>query len=176
MEKLLLHTCCAPCSAAVIDELKDKYDLLVYFYNPNIHPIEEYDKRKQELVRLCKEWGVKMIDADYEIEKWDEAILGSENEPEGGARCKKCFYLRLEKVAKFAKDNDFFIFATTLTSGRNKLAAVIHPIAEGLASKYGLKFLTEDWKKDGRQEKGRRIVEDLGIYRQNYCGCRFSQR
>ncbi|HAT03258.1 MAG TPA: recombinase [Candidatus Magasanikbacteria bacterium] len=171
MKKFLLHTCCAPCSIAIIDELQSQYDLTVFFYNPNIHPEEEYMKRKAEVVKVCQEWGVKMVDMDYEVEKWQDVTKGFEKEPEGGVRCSKCFALRLEKTAQYAADNNFEIYSTSLTSGRNKKADVIFPLGEFFGNKYGIEFLAEDWKKGGRQERGRKMVEEKGIYRQNYCGC-----
>jgi predicted adenine nucleotide alpha hydrolase (AANH) superfamily ATPase len=224
MNKCLLHVCCAPCSIAVIDELKDLYDLTVYFYNPNIYPEVEYLKRKAEVVRMIEGFNngviaspqgetipqnsessgiatsstsrrtprndnschpelvsgspciveIKFVDADYETEKWDKHIAGLENEPEGGARCASCFAMRLQKSGEYASKNSFDIFATTLTSGRNKKADVIHPLGSAIAKKFGLKFLDIDWKKGGRQEKGRRMVKDRGIYRQEYCGCKYS--
>jgi len=174
MEKFLLHTCCAPCSIAVIDELKDKFALTVFFYNPNIFPEEEYLKRKNEVIKVCNEWNVPMIDWDYEQERWNEEIRGLEGEPEGGARCAKCFALRINTAAQYAQDNGFEYFSTTLTSGRNKSAAVIFPIAENAAKKFSVKFYAEDWKAGGRQEKGRKMGNDRGIYRQNYCGCKYS--
>jgi len=174
MQKLLLHVCCAPCSVAVIDELKKFYDLTVYFYNPNIYPQEEYLKRKAEVVKICQEWKIPMVDADYEIQKWEKSVKGMENEPEGGSRCHACFAMRLQKAGECASKNGFEIFATTLTSGRNKKADVIHPLGTKIAEKFSLKFLDVDWKKGGRQEKGRKMVKDRRIYRQKYCGCRFS--
>ncbi|PIZ94425.1 MAG: hypothetical protein COX81_03620 [Candidatus Magasanikbacteria bacterium CG_4_10_14_0_2_um_filter_37_12] len=189
MKKLLLHTCCAPCSIVIIDELKSQYDLTVFFFNPNIHPVEEYLKRKKEVIRVCKEWDVKIIDMekisssspsrgeliDYGQEEWSEAIKGFEDEPEGGLRCPKCFYLRLHKSVEYSKENNFDIFSTTLTSGRNKKIEIIGGICERLGEKYGIKFLAEDWKKGGRQEKGKKMVEERGIYRQDYCGCVYSR-
>jgi len=171
MKKCLLHVCCAPCSVAVIDELKDLYNLTVYFYNPNIFPEAEYLKRKIEVVKICDEWKIPMMDADYEIEKWADVTKGLENEPEGGRRCFGCFKLRLNKVGEYASKNGFDIFATTLTSGRNKKAEIIHPLGKKIAEKFGLKFLDIDWKTGGRQEKGRKMVEDREMYRQDYCGC-----
>ncbi|KKQ28243.1 MAG: hypothetical protein US42_C0001G0094 [Candidatus Magasanikbacteria bacterium GW2011_GWC2_37_14] len=189
--KFLLHTCCAPCSIAVIDELKSKYQLTVFFYNPNIYPEVEYLKRKNEVVKVCKEWGVEMVDRDdasatppvpplgkrginYDQDKWQTEVRGLENEPEGGARCAKCFKLRLEKTAQYAKENNFEIFCTTLTSGRNKKAEVINTIGKMLGEKYGVKFFETDWKKEGRQEKGRKMIDERNIYRQGYCGCAYS--
>jgi len=174
MEKFLLHTCCAPCSIAVIDELKNQFDLTVFFYNPNIFPKEEYIKRKNEVIKICNEWDIKMIDWDYEIEKWEKAIAGKENEPEGGARCPLCFALRINTAVQYAKNNGYNIFSTTLTSGRNKSAAIIFPIAERAEQEFGIKFYAEDWKKNGRQERGKKMVDEREIYRQNYCGCKFS--
>jgi len=174
MKKFLLHTCCAPCSVAIIDELKDQFDLTVFFYNPNIYPEAEYLKRKSEVVRICKKWGVKMVDHDYIPEEWDKKIKGLEKEPEMGARCLVCFKMRLEESAKYAHDNDFDLFATSLTSGRNKKADIINPIGLSLAKKYQVKFYEEDWKKSGRQEKGRDMVNEMNIYRQDYCGCKYS--
>ena len=173
---LLLHTCCAPCSIAIIDELKTLYDLSVFFYNPNIFPEEEYLKRKNEVIKVCQEWNIPMIDMDYETEVWGKAVAGLENEPEGGRRCAECFKMRLEKTADYAKQHKFDYFASSLTSGRNKKAEVINAIGSALAIQYGVNFLAEDWKKDGRQEKGRGMVEEGGIYRQGYCGCRYSVR
>jgi len=182
MPKFLLHTCCAPCSIAVIDELKNKVDpstgqrtsLTVFFYNPNIYPEEEYLKRKAEVVRVCEEWGVKMIDFDYEQKEWNDTVQGLEGEPEGGARCAQCFKLRLERTAQYARENDYEIFCTTLTSGRNKKAEVINQIGKILREKSGVRFFEADWKKEGRQEKARKMIEERGIYRQNYCGCKYS--
>jgi len=174
MQKFLLHTCCAPCSIVVIDELKNQFDLTVFFYNPNIYPEAEYLKRKAEVIKVCEERGVSMIDFDYETDKWDEAVRGLENEPEMGARCSICFKVRLKKAAQYAAKNDFDFFGTSLTSGRNKKAGVIHPLGHALAEKYDTKFYDMDWKTDGRQEKGRKMVQDRGIYRQNYCGCKYS--
>ncbi len=174
MQKFLLHTCCAPCSIAIIDELKDQYGLTVFFYNPNIYPEAEYLKRKGEVVKVCKEWGVEMVDADYENNHWFELVVGLESEPEMGARCSVCFQMRLEKTAEYARENGFDIFCTSLTSGRNKKAEIINPIGKSLSERYGVEFLETDWKKDGRQEKGKKMIDERGIYRQNYCGCKFS--
>lgn len=174
MQKFLLHTCCAPCSIVIIYELKNQFDLTVFFYNPNIHPLEEYLKRKKEVVRVCEEWQVPMVDMDYEVEKWHEAIKGFEDQPEGGARCPLCFKMRLAKAAQYASQHGFDLFSTSLTSGRNKKADIINPLGSMLGKKYGIEFYAQDWKKDGRQEKGRKMVEDRGIYRQNYCGCVYS--
>lgn len=187
MKKFLLHTCCAPCSIAIIDELKLKYDLTIFFYNPNIYPEEEYFKRKAEVIKVCQEWGVGMVDFDYDQSSWDEAVKGLEHEPEMGARCPVCFRLRLERTAQYASENGFDIFSTSLTSGRNKKALIINPIGKHLAEKYGVEYLEEDWKKgrptsakasagkqESRQERANRLVNEMDIYRQDYCGCKYS--
>ncbi|MDD5043191.1 MAG: epoxyqueuosine reductase QueH [Patescibacteria group bacterium] len=175
-QKFLLHTCCAPCSIVIIEELKERFDLTVFFYNPNIFPEEEYLKRKAEVVRVCREWGIPMIDMDYEPADWEEAIRGLENEPEGGARCAACFNLRLERAARYGKDNSFDYFGTSLTSGHNKKAEVINPIGLELGERYGIKFYEADWKTVGRQERAQKMIAERKIYRQNYCGCRYSLR
>ena len=176
MQKFLLHTCCAPCSIAIIEELKDKFDLTVFFYNPNIFPEEEYLKRKNEVIKVCLNWNVKMVDKDYEHEKWRQEVKGLEAEPEMGDRCHVCFKFRLAEAVRYAAENKFDIFGTSLTSGRNKKALIINPIAQFLADQFKIKFYDEDWKKGGRQERGRKLVAEQGIYRQNYCGCEFSLR
>src|SRR3989339_783281 len=122
MKRFLLHTCCAPCSIAVIDELKNQFDLTVFFYNPNIYPEEEYLKRKKEVVKICEEWSVPMVDMDFEPKKWHGYIKGLEKEKEGDLRCVKCLQLRLDKTAHYAKKNNFNFFSTSLSSGRNKSA------------------------------------------------------
>jgi hypothetical protein len=173
-EKFLLHTCCAPCGVAVIDELRKKFFLTVLFYNPNIFPEEEYLKRKAEVVRVCEEWKVPILDHDYDPEEWNVKTRGLEREPEGGVRCHACIKMRLFRSAEIAKENDFEIFGTTLTMGRQKNAKVITPIGERAAEHFGLKYLAEDWKKGGRQEIARRLIKEKQIYQQNYCGCRYS--
>ena len=127
---------------------------------------------------LSKKWAdenkFEFIIGEYNHQDWLESVAGLENEPEGGARCPVCFKFRLEAAAKYAKENNFEIFATTLTSGRNKKADIINPIGKMLAEKYGLKFYEADWKKGGGQEESRKMAEACGIYRQHYCGCEFS--
>ncbi|MDP2933270.1 MAG: epoxyqueuosine reductase QueH [bacterium] len=175
-EKFLLHACCAPCGITVIDELRKQYNLAVFFYNPNIFPEAEYLKRKAEIIKLCREWNVPVIDGDYESDVWNEAVRGLEREPEGGARCSACFSVRLEKTAAQAKKLHADVFGTTLSMGRNKNAATINAIGRRLGDEYGVEFLEEDWKKNGRQEIAGKMVAERKIYRQNYCGCKYSLR
>ena len=176
MKKFLLHTCCAPCSIAVIDELKNQFDFTVFFYNPNIYPEAEYIRRKAEVIKICDEWTVPMVDYDYDAQAWHAKVgAGLEREPEGGERCSLCFKFRLAKTAAYAAKNGFQYFGTSLTSGRDKKAEVINPIGHLFAKEYKIKFYAADWKKDGRQEKGKQLVKERKIYRQNYCGCEYSQ-
>lgn len=175
-EKFLLHTCCAPCGIAVLDELRKKFDMTVLFFNPNIYPEAEYIKRKSEVVKICHEWSIPMIDMDYVPEEWDARVRGLEQEPEQGKRCFTCIGMRLDRSAREAKVRGFSIFGTTLTMGSRKSAKVIFPIGEAAARRYELLFYAEDWKKKGREAIGRTMVKERGIYRQNYCGCRYSIR
>lgn len=172
--KFLLHSCCAPCSIVAVDELKEDFELTVFFYNPNIYPNTEYERRKKYVMLICEEWQIPMVDMDYEAKQWSEAISGLEHEPEGGRRCNTCFKFRLAKVAQYAKENNFKYFGTSLTSGRNKKAGIINPIGKAFAKHFGLRFYDTDWKKEGRQEKARKLTDERDIYRQDYCGCAYS--
>jgi len=174
LKKILLHICCGPCVVGIIEELKKDYEVVAYFYNPNIYPESEYKLRKEESERACKEYGVEFIEGEYDQGNWDKAVVGLEQEPEGGARCSVCFKFRLENTAKYAKEHGFEIYASTLTSGRNKKEDIINPIGCAMGDKYGVSFLEEDWKKKGRQEKGCEICRQKNIYRQDYCGCKYS--
>ncbi|MGB5018939.1 MAG: epoxyqueuosine reductase QueH [Candidatus Moraniibacteriota bacterium] len=175
-EKFLLHTCCAPCGIAVIDELRKAYDLSVLFYNPNIYPEEEYFLRKKEVIRVCVEWGIPMIDEDYVPGDWDERVKGLESEPEQGKRCFACIGMRLDHTAGVAKARGYSLFGTTLTMGSRKSSKVIFPIGEAAAKRYGIEFYAEDWKKQGREAIARAMVKERAIYRQTYCGCQYSIR
>lgn len=175
-ERFLLHTCCAPCGIAVIDELRETYDLSVLFYNPNIYPETEYLRRKAEVIRVCEEWGIPMLDQDYDPDMWEKQIEGFEGEPEGGIRCGVCFRMRLFHTAKVAASLGIRLFGSTLTTGRNKRAIVISPIGLAAGKRYGVAYYPEDWKKKGREEKGRMMARERGIYRQDYCGCKYSIR
>jgi predicted adenine nucleotide alpha hydrolase (AANH) superfamily ATPase len=161
----------------VIDELKTEFDLTVFFYNPNIHPESEYLKRKAEVIKICLEWNIPMVDMDYDAKEWCDKIgKGRELEQEGGERCLLCFKFRLAKTAEYAAHNGFHYFGTSLTSGRNKKAEIINPIAKEFAKQHKIKFYDADWKKGGRQEKAAKMIAERGIYRQNYCGCAYSKK
>ncbi|MDE6868689.1 MAG: epoxyqueuosine reductase QueH [Clostridia bacterium] len=172
--KLLLHCCCAPCSSACLERLKDCFNITVLFYNPNIESVE-YARRKRELIRLITETGwAKLLDCDGEQEKFYAAVRGLEREKEGGARCTECFKLRLEKTARLAESNSFNLFATTLTVSPLKNAALINAIGESLQSE-NLIWLHSDFKKRGGYLRSCELSKEHNLYRQNYCGCVYSQ-
>ncbi|MFZ1654292.1 MAG: epoxyqueuosine reductase QueH [Candidatus Moraniibacteriota bacterium] len=175
MSSFLLRCCCAPCGIAVIDELRAAYALTVFFYNPNIDPEEEYQRRKREVVRVCEEWQVPMIDGDYEPAVWAAAIRGRETAPEGGLRCQSCIGLRLQRTAEEAHARGIEQFGTTLTMGRRKRADMVTPLGVAAGETAGVAYHVADWKKQGREAKARQMVAERGIYRQTYCGCRYSR-
>ncbi|RLG58102.1 MAG: recombinase [Candidatus Hydrothermarchaeota archaeon] len=176
MEKLMLHACCAPCATHVVKVLREKYEVIVYFYNPNIHPEEEYHLRMKNMIKLAELYDFPLIIGDYDVELWFERIKGFEKEKEGGERCKLCFELRLEKTAKLAKELGMPIFATTLTISPHKNAEVINSIGKKIAKKYNIKFFEADFKKKNGFKKSVEESKRLNLYRQNYCGCIFSKR
>ena len=177
--KLLLHSCCAPCSSHCIEYLSQYFNITVLYYNPNIYPEAEYEKRKAEQKRLISEmdtkYPVKMLDCDFESEKFYSAVKGLENCREGGERCFICYRLRLEKTAIEAKNNGFDYFTTTLTISPLKNAQKINEIGEELAEKYCIKFLPSDFKKREGYKRSIELSKVYNLYRQNYCGCVFSQ-
>ena len=175
--KLLLHSCCAPCSSYVITYLYDYFDITILYYNPNIYPYEEYKKRKDEQIRLISNFkGVKIIDCDYDNDIYNEIIKGLENEPERGSRCTKCFYLRLDKTGEIAKKNNFEYFGTTLTVSPYKNAKLLNEIGEDISKKYDIKWLYSDFKKNDGYKKSIELSKKYDLYRQDYCGCIYSKR
>lgn len=178
-QKILLHSCCAPCSTAVIERLYDGFDITILYYNPNIYPEEEYIKRKNEEIKYLKHlnekgYKISMLDCDYESEKFYEKTKGYENEREGGARCAICFRLRLEKTAKLAKENGFDLFGTTLTVSPHKNAELINSIGLALEKETGVKFLVSNFKKQNGYKRSVELSKENNLYRQNYCGCEFA--
>ena len=177
-KRLLLHSCCAPCSSCTIEKLAQHFYVTILYYNPNIEPIEEYEKRKAEQIRFLKvfksKYPIDMIDVDYENEKFHEVIKGLEAEPEGGARCSKCFRLRLEKAASIAKEKGFDYFGTTLTVSPHKNSAVINKIGEVLESEYNVPYLYSDFKKRDGYKRSIELSCMFNLYRQCYCGCLYS--
>lgn len=175
---ILLHSCCAPCSSHVISVLKDYFDITIFYYNPNISPIQEYEKRKQEQISFIKQLdcGIKIMDCDYDNDVYEECIKGLENEKEGGARCLKCFRLRLEKTAKLASANNFDYFCTTLTVSPYKNSQVINNIGKELMNIYNVKWLYSDFKKEEGYKHSIALSKQYNLYRQDYCGCIYSIR
>lgn len=176
MKKILLHSCCGPCSTQVIDVLKDNYDITIYYYNPNIDTDEEYSHRLSEQKRYCKEVGVKVLEDGYKPEEFYSKIKGLEGEKEGGARCSVCFRLRLEKTAQKAKELGFDLFGTTLTVSPHKNSMVINAIGKATEEAVGVEFLEGNYKKQDGYKKSIEFSKKYNLYRQNYCGCEFSKR
>ena len=176
-KRLLLHSCCAPCSSYCLQEVAPMLQTTVFYYNPNLDCAEEYEKRKAEQIRFLRETGfADFLDCDYSPEEFAEAVEGYEQEPEGGARCSRCFRLRLEKTAWAAKAGGFDYFGTTLTVSPLKNAALINEIGYELQDLYGVKYLPSDFKKRGGYYESVALSKQYGLYRQNYCGCVYSQR
>ncbi len=174
--KLLLHSCCAPCSSAVIQKLKEVFDITVYYYNPNISPVEEYEKRKAEQKRLLALWGIPLTECDYEGDAFESAVRGLESEPERGKRCNVCFALRLKKTALAAKEGGYDYFCTTLTVSPHKNAELLNRIGLEEGKKADVPFLPSDFKKQNGYLNSIRLAKELGLYRQDFCGCVYSKR
>lgn len=179
LPKLLIHSCCAPCSSYVLEYLNPYFKITVLYYNPNISPVEEYEKRKAEQIRLINEgdWKnpIEIMDCDYEGDKYTAAVKGLENEPEGGARCRVCFGLRLDEAARLARANDFDYFVTTLSISPLKNARLLNEIGNKLGEKYGIKYLPSDFKKREGYKRSIELSRRYNLYRQNFCGCKYSK-
>ena len=175
--KVLLHACCAPCSSACLDYLVKYFDVTVFYSNSNIDNREEYEKRKAEEQRLIKEMcpQVGFAEGHYDPDNFHRLVKGHEKEKEGGERCAICFEMRLSETAKYAAENGFDYFGTTLTLSRQKDAIQLCGIGEAVGEKYGVKYLPSDFKKKGGDLKAIELSEKYGLYRQNYCGCSFSR-
>lgn len=175
-KRLLLHSCCAPCSSHCLSELSPQIGVTVLYYNPNLDCAEEYEKRKREQIRFLRETGLAdFLDCDYAPEDYISAVRGLEEEKEGGARCAVCFRLRLERTAREAKARGFDYFATTLTVSPLKNAKLINEIGFAVAEEVGVPYLPSDFKKRGGYLHSVRLSEEYGLYRQDYCGCAFSK-
>jgi|TARA_B100001113_G_scaffold320065_1_gene289111 hypothetical protein len=176
--KLLLHSCCAPCAGEIMEAVAASgIDTTIYFYNPNIHPKEEYEIRKDENIRFAEKLGFDFIDADYDKDNWFERIKGLENEPERGKRCTVCFDMRFERTALYAYENNFKIFATTLGISRWKDLEQINNSGLKAAKRYNsLGFWDFNWRKQGGSSRMLEISKKEKFYKQEYCGCVYSLR
>ena len=176
--EVLLHTCCAPCSSAIIECLLNHgIRPVIYYCNPNIYPLEEYLVRKEECTRYAKALGLDIIDDDYDHEAWLEAVKGLENEPERGGRCLRCFKLRLLRTAEYARDNGFKVITTTLASSRWKSLDQINEAGEWACAQVpDVIWWDRNWRKGGLQERRLQIIKEYDFYNQLYCGCEFSNK
>ena len=173
--RVLLHACCAPCSSAIVEWLMAHgIEPVIYYYNPNIFPQEEYEIRKNESKRHAESLGITWIDDDYSHQTWLDAVCGLEQEPERGKRCEACFYHRMLATAKKAKEMGIPYFATTLASSRWKNLEQINAAGSAAALKYDVTFWAQNWRKDGLQERRNALLKEYGFYNQRYCGCEFS--
>ncbi|HJA94895.1 MAG TPA: epoxyqueuosine reductase QueH [Firmicutes bacterium] len=176
-KRVLLQACCAPCASHCLSELAGKTRVTVYFYNPNLSDREEYEKRRAELLRLIGETGwADALDCAYAPEDFAAVAAGYEDAPEGGARCARCFRLRLEHTAAAARENGYDLFGTTLTLSPLKNADLINRIGFEAGERYGVEYLPSDFKKRGGYQHSLDLSREHCLYRQNYCGCAFSKR
>ena len=173
--RLLLHCCCAPCASHVLELLAPLFRIAALFYNPNISPREEYDKRAGEFKKLLAQGGypnsVEMVLCDYSCDEFEAVAMPYRDEPEGGLRCRACFGLRLREAARRAKEGGFEYFATTLSVGPRKSAAALNEIGGGLAAEFGVRYLAADFKKRDGYRRSVELSRQFGLYRQSYCGC-----
>lgn len=175
MKKIILQACCAPCSTYPIQKLKEEgYEPVVFFYNPNIFPFEEYEIRRNELKNYCKKLNIEYLEEKYENEVFLDFVKGLETEPEKGKRCSKCFYLRLDKTAQIAIKNNIEYFTTTLTVSPHKDSNQIFEVGRIIAEKYKINFLEYNFKKQNGFKISRQIAKENNMYAQKYCGCQFS--
>lgn len=179
-KRLLLHSCCAPCSSYVIEYLSSYFHITVFYYNPNLYPDEEYEKRVKEQMRFVQEFPAKypvsFLAGDFDKERFYEAVKGHEGDKEGGERCALCYRLRLMETAETARRLGMDYFTTTLTISPLKDAAKLNEIGEILAEEYGVSYLVSDFKKKNGFLRSTELSKEYGMYRQDYCGCVFSMR
>ena len=176
-KRLLLHSCCGPCSTACIEALKSFYKISVYFYNPNITDREEYEKRKNTQIRFLSLYApeIEFIEGDYDTNSFFAVAKDYAHEKEGGQRCKECISLRLEKTFRYALENGYDLFGTTLSVSPHKDCVFINTIGKGLCCGYPIDFLEADFKKNGGFVRSVQLSKSFGLYRQNYCGCIYSK-
>ena len=176
-KRLLLHSCCAPCAGEIMEALAaSDIDTTIFFYNPNIHPIEEYEIRKEENIRFAKKLGMPIIDADYDRDEWFERTKGQENEPERGDRCSTCFDMRFEKTAQYASENDFDLISSTLGISRWKDMDQINVSGSRSSALFNIPYWDFNWRKKGGSSRMLELSKREGFYQQEYCGCVYSLR
>lgn len=177
--RLLLHSCCAPCSSYTLEYLSRYFDITVYYFNPNISPKQEFDKRFEEQKRLISQMpfknSVTLVEGDYNYDDFLEIAKGLENVPEGGERCFRCYKMRLESTARLAKEQGFDYFCTTLSISPLKNSQKINELGFGLEEKYDVKWLPSDFKKREGYKRSIQLSREYSLYRQNFCGCVFSK-
>ena len=178
--RVLLHSCCGPCSSAVLEYITQYFDVTLLWYNPNLYPKEEFDRRFRTQVELIEKMGladkVDILAEPWKSEDYYRRVKGLENEPEGGKRCAECFRLRLLETARLAKHYGYDYFCKTLTLSRHKDAVLINTIGEEIAKAVGVSWLPSDFKKRNGENRSIELSEQYGLYRQLYCGCEFSLR
>ena len=177
-QNLLLHSCCAPCSGEVMETMiHSGIQFSIYFYNPNIHPVREYDLRKQENIEFAEKHSIPFIDADYDMDNWFERVRGMENEPEKGVRCTTCFDMRFERTALYAYEHGFDIISSSLGISRWKNFAQVTGSGERAAARYPeLTYWNYNWRKAGGADRMIEISKRENFYQQEYCGCAYSLR
>ena len=177
-KKLLLHSCCAPCSGEVMEAiLASGIEFTIFFYNPNIHPLKEYELRKDENIRFAEKYNIPIIDADYDVDNWYERAKGMEMEPERGIRCTMCFDMRFERTALYAYENGFDTISSSLGISRWKNFDQINDCGVRAAEKYdGITYWTYNWRKKGGSARMLEISKREKFYMQEYCGCAYSLR
>ncbi len=169
--KLLLHCCCAPCSSAVIERIREYFDITYFYFNPNIYPEAEYIRRRDEFLKL----GVNVVSIDYDHSEFLSIVGGHESDPEGGDRCRICIANRMDRAFRYAVENGYEVVTTTLSISPHKDHVFINELGERLESKYGIKYLHADFKKENGYLRSIEICRELGVYRQDYCGCEFAR-
>ena len=178
--KLLLHACCAPCSSYVLEYLSNYFEITIYYYNPNIHPQVEYIRRINELKKFISNFKTKnivnFVEEKYDADEYFNQIKGLENLGEKSERCYKCYKFRMEKASRYAKDNGFDYFTTTLSISPYKNAKWINEIGSILENKYKIKYLYADFKKKNGYKRSLELSKEYGLYRQDYCGCIYSKQ
>ena len=176
--KLLLHSCCGPCSSSVLELLVKYFDVDIYYYNPNIYPESEFIKRSNTQEKLLNQLNnkTKFIEGKYDYDLYKESVIGLEKEPEGGLRCKKCINLRMEEACKYAKEHNYDFFTTTLSVSPHKNSKMINEIGYSLQERYNIPYLYSDFKKKEGYKRSIVLSKEYNLYRQDYCGCEYSLR